>query len=84
MDSAPHDGTRVLLLVTTPDGKLCPVCGSWDLDKGAKRPKPYWANDLEFKHGRAFSRACKPLGWKRVSLTPPGAIAAQEVARAQA
>lgn len=80
MDSAPHDGTRILLLVTTPEGKLCAVCGHWDSDKDSKRARPYWANDLELKHGKVFSRSCRPIGWQRLSLSPPAGLEVSRVA----
>lgn len=65
IESAPKDGTKVLL--------YCPhigvVRGSWQFNKYAKKPRPYWSNDWEAVAGAIATRADQPTHW--MPLPPP-------------
>jgi hypothetical protein len=58
IDLAPKDA-RILL--------WCPVrgfvCGNWSEDKYAKKPRPYWTNDLEYLFGKTNTRTDQPTHW---------------------
>lgn len=58
IETAPKDA-RILL--------RCPrrgvVCGQWNYDKYASKPKPYWTNDRESLFGVRETRDDQPTGW---------------------
>lgn len=55
MDTAPKDGTRILLA-----GKRVEI-GCWDDDRYAKNPKPYWRRYSVF--GTQSERKDNPSKW---------------------
>jgi len=71
IETAPKDGTRVLLWVCDFGRWLC-VCGSWDNDRHATKPKPYWTHDNARSNGIRDTRANQPTHW--MPLPPPPAM----------
>lgn len=45
------------------------VCGRWDDDRFAAKPRPYWTHDQERLWGRADARKRPPTHW--MPLPPP-------------
>jgi hypothetical protein len=39
------------------------VCGEWNEDKYAKKPRPYWRHDQERIFGIINARECPPTQW---------------------
>lgn len=69
IETAPMDGTSVLVYPPTWGGKTCSVA-SYNTDKYAKKPRPYW--DRDDSMGRvSCSRECPPTHWQ--PLPPPPA-----------
>ena len=66
MSEAPTDGTRILLLDTS--GKI--MCGGWNQDKYAKRPRPYWTDDLERTFGILYTRNRTRVAWMPLPAPP--------------
>lgn len=59
MESAPKDGTRVMLVWND----FGPTMGCWNTDKYAAKPRPYWSHDRERLLGTRSTRASAPTGW---------------------
>jgi hypothetical protein len=70
IESAPRDETRILLYCNW----IGVVRGSWNNDRHAKKPRPYWTNDTEHTFGKLRIRECQPYYWQ--PLPPPPAKAA--------
>lgn len=70
IESAPRDGARILLYCNW----IGVVRGSWNNERHAKRPRPYWTNDTEHTFGKLRIRECQPYYWQ--PLPPPPAKAA--------
>lgn len=66
IEAAPKDGTRVLLYCNSRGI----VCGEWNNDKYAKKPRPYWANDRERLFGVTETRADQPTHWQPLPEAP--------------
>ena len=64
IDSAPKDGTKILLLRETG-----PVVGLWKEDKYSNKPKPYWDHDKVRLFGIHNARNFPPTHWQ--PLPPP-------------
>jgi hypothetical protein len=65
IETAPKD-KRILLVYETPfftDHGTCFVCGKWDDDQYAARPRPYWTNDYDTLLGKRIVRGKQPIGW---------------------
>jgi hypothetical protein len=69
MDSAPRDGTRVLI---SRRGRV--TAGRFCDDSGARKPKPYWHGGDADIWGIRWARATEPDGW----MPLPTASAPQE------
>lgn len=65
IETAPRDGRRVLLYW---DGHV--VCGNWDEDRYANRPRPYWRHDMERIFGIRALRATPPTHWRPLPAPP--------------
>ena len=59
IETAPKDGSRVLLLR---NGHI--VCGRWNNDMYAPKPRPYWSHDQERIFGTVDARQCQPTHWQ--------------------
>lgn len=70
IESAPRDGARILLYCNW----IGVVRGSWNNDRHAKRPRPYWTNDTENTFGKLRIRECQPYYWQPLP-TPPAKAA---------
>lgn len=73
MDTAPKDGSRVMLLL--PERKYWEraIFGSWRTDEHAKHPRPYWTHDQERICGTLDTRRYQPVAWQPVPAAPkPG------------
>jgi hypothetical protein len=62
MESAPRDGTRVLIERPTPGGGTQVDIAKYDDDRCVKKPKPYWAWDRGF-FGKRTMQDLQPLRW---------------------
>lgn len=79
IDTAPKDGTRVLLFYPVFKHQVqFRVVGHWSLDSHASRPKPYWSPDNAVLYGLIAVRMFKPTHWchlpkpsKSMILQPP-------------
>lgn len=74
ISTAPKDGTKVLLFYPNVDSGgpfnlPIIVCGRWDSNQYAKRPRPYWENDCDF-WGVVLKRNFPPTHWQRLPEPP--------------
>ena len=77
IETAPKD-QRILLFRA---GRI--VCGQWDDDCYAQKPKPYWRHDLEAIFGRTDARKVSPTHWQPLlAPTPAEALAITDAGRA--
>ena len=68
IETAPKDGTKVLLFVDTGyEARIHP--GKWNDDRYAKRPRPYW-DYLYFQ--TMDSRDHQPTHWMPLPAPPKG------------
>lgn len=67
IESAPKDGTFVI--VWPPTWKGVVSCASWDDDKYAKKPRPYWRRADEYGCV-GFSREKPPTHWMPLPEPP--------------
>jgi len=67
IETAPKD-QRVLLRYS--GGRV--VCGSWDNDRQAKNPRPFWANDLMNAYGIKHTRNVQPTYWQPIEWPDAG------------
>jgi|GEM_PF-1797869 len=74
ISTAPKDETRILLLYA--NGRC--VCGNWSNDVYAKKPRPYWSNDIQHLRGTREAREFPPNHWMPL---PPLPAAESEDAR---
>jgi len=71
IESAPRD-CRVLLWCEKPVfNGIHVVTGHWNADKFARKPRPYWTNDLEQIRGVLYTRATQPTHWMPLPLPLP-------------
>lgn len=73
IDSAPKNGSRVLLLVPNRGNLPKIIGGRWDTNKYTKRPRPYWTNDLESLNGVGHTRSIQPTHWMPLPEPPSDA-----------
>lgn len=66
IETAPKDGTRILLL--RPGREPC--CGGWDDDRYAKKPLPHWTDDLAWLWGRRDAKTRTPTHWMPLPPRP--------------
>jgi len=69
IETAPKDGTRVLFWVRGFGRWMC-VCGSWDIERYATKPKPHWTHDNERSNGIRETRANQPTHWMPLPAPP--------------
>jgi hypothetical protein len=73
IETAPKDGTRVLLFFpvfgTSPRQEL----GKWETQKHNKKPAPYWSGDCESVYGVNWYRAYQPTHWQPQQPQPDNA-----------
>jgi hypothetical protein len=65
IETAPQDGTRILLWRA---GHV--ICGRFDPDRRAAKPRPYWTHDAEFLLGKLDARATAPTHWQPLPAPP--------------
>jgi len=46
------------------------VCGCWDDDRYAKKPKPFWTHDMYRLKGARETRAQQPIAWMPLPEAP--------------
>lgn len=68
IETAPRDGTRVLLFRHGPNNQI--VCGWWNTDCYAKRPRSYWSHDFERICGTIDARQNPPTHWMPLPEPP--------------
>jgi hypothetical protein len=64
--TAPKD-RRVLLYYPRLFGV---VCGSWQVEEYARKPRPHWSNDRSHIHGVMASREIQPTHWMDLPDAP--------------
>lgn len=75
IETAPKDGTAVLVYPSTWDDRTCSTA-SWESDRYAKKPRPYWRRDDDL--GRVNrSREALTTHWMPMPL-PPSPSSADE------
>lgn len=67
--TAPKDGTRVLLWMTGPYQSETMI-GSWNDERYATKPRPYWTTDDERYLGKRYRRANQPAVWQPLPVAP--------------
>lgn len=70
IETAPKDGTRILLYRPTAGEWGQFVFGKYENDEYAKRPKPYFKSDLERLFGVRHDRENQPTHWKPLPDPP--------------
>jgi hypothetical protein len=63
IDSAPKNGTRILLFRPTAFCTCHIVIGLWNEDTRHDHPKPYWSHDAEHELGTKEARKFQPSHW---------------------
>jgi hypothetical protein len=74
IDSAPKDGTRILLFRPTAFCALHIVIGSWNADSRHDHPKAYWSHDAEHELGTKEARKFQPTHWMPLPAYPDVAL----------
>jgi hypothetical protein len=69
IETAPKDGTLILAWFTWLHGRVC-IC-SWNTDRYAKRPRPYWSTLDERVFGISRAREGQPTHWMPLPDPPP-------------
>lgn len=59
IETAPKDGTRVLLLYA--NGRC--VCGAWNIERYSPKPRPFWDHDLVYVFSKVDARKNQPAYW---------------------
>lgn len=63
IETAPKDGTRILLLYPNDVYQGIITVGQWYADKYSRRtPKPYWNSDLQLE-GVRWHQEYSPIAW---------------------
>lgn len=70
IETAPKDGTRVLLFRPSQYPSATVVAGNFDSDRYASKPRPYWTHDLEILWSRTEARKCQPTHWMPLPKPP--------------
>jgi hypothetical protein len=65
--TAPKD-QRVLLYY--PQRLFGVVCGSWQSEEYARKPRPHWSNDRSHVHGVMATREIQPTHWMALPNAP--------------
>jgi hypothetical protein len=73
IETAPKDGTRILLYRPSYFDWARVIGGNWCDEKIAKKPRPYWTHDRECLIGVLEARQHQPTHW--MPLPPPPAVA---------
>lgn len=71
ISTAPKNRTRVLLYFPGTGG--CVVCGCWDDDRYAEKPRPYWTHDRDRIFGTRHTRENQPTHWQPLPEPPEAA-----------
>jgi hypothetical protein len=70
IETAPHDGTRVLVLIPPgADGRRSVEIAAWDDERFNKRPHPFWAWERRFL-GVATMKDMPPTHWMPLPEVP--------------
>lgn len=69
IETAPKDGTRVLLFINRTYGEKF-ILGHWDDNKYSKNPRPYWTNDSQSAYGIVVTRENQPTHWIKIPEPP--------------
>lgn len=64
IESAPKDGTRILLYYPIFGRNPHQEFGKWELQKHNNKPAPYWSGDGERLYGVQWYRSFKPTHWR--------------------
>jgi len=71
IETAPKDGTRVLLFFKTPIFTgINIIIGRWNGDVYAKKQRPYFTHDLERIAGTRETRSNQPTQWMPLPQPP--------------
>ena len=67
IESAPRDGTRILLFFPNDVGV---ISGEWNFEQFYANPKPHFTHDQEQRWGVRHMRANQPTHWQPLPLPP--------------
>lgn len=70
IETAPKDGTRVLLYRESRFEWTRIIVGQWDTERFANKPRPYWTHDLERLTGKTEARATTVTHWQPLPEPP--------------
>jgi hypothetical protein len=70
IETAPKDGTRIMLFVPEMAGYHKFVVGKWEANKYSQKPRPYWSTDAELLWGISTIRARQPSHWRPLPPDP--------------
>ena len=68
IETAPKDGTSVLVYPPTHGNKTASIA-TWETDKYARKPRPYWRRDDDFGQ-HSISREKPPTHWMPLPPAP--------------
>ena len=70
IETAPKDGSRVLLWRESSLEWARIVIGQWDTERFVSKPRPYWTHDLERLTGKAEARKTAVTHWQPLPAPP--------------
>lgn len=70
IDTAPKDGTHILLYRPSVGEWTKVSIGDWEDDKYAKKPRPYWSSCYERILGILWCRSNAPTHWMPLPIPP--------------
>lgn len=74
IETAPKDGTRVLLFWPLFGNNEHQEFGCWDTQPHNNKPKPFWSGDMERVYGIGWYRKYTPTHWMLPLKAPNVAI----------
>jgi len=70
IETAPKDRRILLGYKELIFNGMYSVCGCWDDDRYANKPKPYWTHDMARLKGARETRAQQPIAWMELPGRP--------------
>lgn len=70
IETAPKDGSRILLFFPIFGNAPHQEFGKWEVQKYNKKPNPYWSGDMERTYGTLWYRNNPPTHWMPQAEAP--------------
>jgi hypothetical protein len=70
IETAPKDGTRVILFRPTARSWAQIITGKFNLDIYASKMRPYWDTDIAILEGKSATRSNAPTHWMPLPEPP--------------